>query len=87
MLLTLIKILIVIMVFPALNFLVIMLVNVVNEILYLMLMFIIFSFMFALCYHICNVDTSMYGRAPSLFGNLMSVLRASMGEFAMLDIF
>lgn len=87
LMMTLIKILIIIQVFPQLNFLVIMFYTVIKEIVNFMILFLIFCMIFAECYHIVNVDTSSYGRTPDLLSHFISTLRGSMGDFAMLDIF
>lgn len=87
LILTLIKILVVITVFPQFNFLVIMITTVIKEVINFMVLFLIFCIIFAECYHICNIDASGYGRSPELLSHFISTLRGSLGDFAMLDIF
>jgi len=62
-----------------------MLNSVFNDISYFMLLFLIFLFTFAMCMHVLVVDVAAYGRMPPLFGQFMSIFRASMGDMAMLD--
>ena len=63
---SLIKILYLVRVFKQLNFLVTMVITVVNEVFYFMLLFSVFLLTFAECNHILQVDTSSYGRTPDL---------------------
>lgn len=82
---SLIKIVYLIRVFRQLNFLVTMLITVVNEVMFFILLFSIFVLTFAQCNHIVGVDISSYGRVPELLANFLAVLRCSMGDFSLID--
>ena len=64
-----------------------MVITVVNEIIYFLLLFTIFLLTFAECNHIIDIDVSAYGRSPPLLAHFFSVLRLSMGDQAMLDMY
>lgn len=87
LLLTLVKILIVIQVFPQLNFLVIMFSTVTQELGNFMFLFAIFCMIFAECFNVCDVDVSGYGRTPPLMSHVINTLRGSFGDQGLLDVF
>mmetsp|Transcript_2769 Transcript_2769/g.4352 ORF Transcript_2769/g.4352 Transcript_2769/m.4352 type:complete len:174 (+) Transcript_2769:109-630(+) len=81
---TLAKMVYLIRVFRQLNFLVTMLITVVNDISYFMILFALFLFTFAESFHVLEVDVSSYGRAPSLLSYFVAVLRCAMGDFSII---
>ena len=83
----LVKLIYLVRVFSALNFLVTMLINVCKEVFYFIILFTIFVLTFAEMNHIMEVNVSMYGRIPSLSAHFIAILRASMGDFAIIDPF
>jgi len=85
--LCLVKLVYLVRVFKQLNFLVTMLITVVNEISYFMLLFLIFCIIYAECQHILHIDVSFYGRTPNLLGHFVNTIRGSVGDFAMIDMF
>lgn len=77
---SLIKIIYLVRVFKQLNFLVTMIITVVNEVMYFMLLFSVFLLTFAECNHIVDIDVVSYGRTPKLIGQFFGVLRLAMGD-------
>ena len=84
-LMSLVKIVYLVRVFKQLNFLVTMLIIVVNEIVFFFVLFSIFLLTFAECFNLLEVDVSTYGRLPRLMSHILSVLRCSMGDFSLID--
>lgn len=84
-LLSLVKVMYLIRVFRNLSFLVMMMIQVVTDVKNFVLIFLIFNLTFAECFHIVNVDVSSYGRMPELLSLTISVLRAAMGDFSIID--
>ena len=84
---SLIKVLYLLRVFKQLNFLVTMVITVVNEVIYFMLLFSVFLLTFAQCNHIIQVDVSAYGRTPDILAHFFGVLRIAMGDQANVDPF
>lgn len=82
---SLIKILYLVRVFKQLNFLVTMVITVVNEVMYFILIFSVFLLTFGECLHIVDVDVSAYGRTPALLAHFFGVLRVAMGDQAIVD--
>ena len=62
-----------------------MLITVVNEIVFFFVLFSIFLLTFAECFNLLEVDMGTYGRMPRLMSHIISVLRCSMGDFALID--
>lgn len=86
-LMSLVKIVYLVRVFKQLNFLVTMLITVVNEIVFFFVLFSIFLLTFAECFNLLEVDMGTYGRMPKLMSHIISTLRISMGDFALIDSF
>ena len=82
---SLIKILYLVRVFKQLNFLVTMVITVVNEVQFFMVLFSVFLLTFAECNHIMQVDMSCYGRTPAILAHFFGVLRLAMGDQANVD--
>jgi hypothetical protein len=82
---SLVKIVYLVRVFKQLNFLVTMLITVVNEIVFFMILFSIFLLTFAECFNLLEVDVTSYGRLPRILAHVISVLRCSMGDFSLID--
>lgn len=57
----------------------------VNDVVYFMLLFVIFILTFAECYHIVQVNTESYGRVHDLFALFLGTLRSAMGDFSIID--
>ncbi len=62
-----------------------MLIQVIKDVKYFVILFGIFNFTFAECFHVVNVDISAYGRAPSLMAHSIATLRSAFGDFSLLD--
>ena len=62
-----------------------MMIQVVNDVVYFMLLFVIFILTFAECYHIVQVNTEPYGRVHDLFALFLGTLRSAMGDFSIID--
>ena len=84
---SLIKLVYLLRVFSALNFLVTMLINVCKEVFYFIILFTIFVLTFAEMNHIMEVDISFYGRIPPISAHFIAVLRGAMGDFSVIDPF
>lgn len=82
---SLVKIVYLVRVFKQLNFLVTMLITVVNEIVFFMILFSIFLLTFAECFNLLEVDVSAYGRLPRILAHVISTLRCAMGDFSLID--
>jgi hypothetical protein len=78
--LSLVKILYLVRVFKQLNFLVTMVITVIDEIIYFMVLFLVFLITFGECNHIIEVDASSYGRVPGILAHFFGVLRLAMGD-------
>lgn len=85
--LSLVKLVYLVRVFSAMNFLVIMLINVCKEVFSFMILFIIFVLTFAEMNHILEVDITLYGRIPPITAHFTNILRGAMGDFAIIDPF
>jgi hypothetical protein len=62
-----------------------MMIQVVNDVVYFMLLFVIFILTFAECYHIVQVNTDAYGRLPAIAALFLGTLRSAMGDFSLID--
>lgn len=62
-----------------------MMIQVVYDVVYFMLLFVIFILTFAECYHIVGVSTEAYGRVEPLFALFLGTLRMAMGDFSLID--
>ena len=72
-------------VFKNFNFLVTIMIKVIEELYFFLLLFMIFLVAFAECYHILEADVSTYGRTPEFVAHLITCLRVAAGDFAYLD--
>ena len=86
-LLSLVKVLYLIRVFKNLSFLVMMVIQVVKDVRYFIVIYSIFVLAFAYMFYILQVDVTYYGRQPKLLGMFIGCIRASMGDFAVIDPF
>ena len=86
LILTLAKVVYLIRVFKQLNFLVTMLITVVNDIFYFMILFSMFLLTFSMSFEVLEVDMSAYGRTPTLMSYFISVLRCAMGDFSIIHM-
>ena len=62
-----------------------MLIQVVMDLSYFIILFIIFILTFAECYHIVQIDVSSYGRMPDLLALSLATQRSSFGDFSLID--
>jgi len=83
----LIKLIYLIRVFEQLNFLVTMITNVVEQIGFFIVMFSMYLVTFATCFQIFEVSTTPYGRMNKFLSHFFAVVRCSMGDFSIIDMF
>ena len=85
MIFALMKVLYLIRISKSMSFLVTMMIQVVADLNFFMLLFIILILTFAECYHILQVDILSYGRMPAIVAHWIATLRSAYGDFALIN--